>query len=150
MVYATYEYYTGDFGGVIIPETAFLPAATRASRYVDTLTAGQAEDNVDDTAIKNAVCAAAEVAYRYSESDKQTIATGNKASESIGSYTVSYRQSTSNAQTYSESKSFTDQLYAEMYGAAVPYLFYTGLLYRGINRDYQCDCDALYINGRRL
>lgn len=150
MNYATYDYYTKDFGGEIIPESSFTSACLRASRYIDALTAGKAKDYAEQEAVKNAVCAAAEVAYRYSVSDKQTLETGNKAGETIGSYSVTYRQSTSNAQSYSESKSFTDQLNNEMYAAAALYLFSTGLLYRGIDYDYECGCNDLSINGVRI
>nr|DAO85265.1 MAG TPA: Head Tail Connector Protein [Caudoviricetes sp.] len=150
MNYATYDYYTKDFGGEIIPESSFTSACLRASRYIDALTAGKAKDYAEQEAVKDAVCAAAEVAYRYAVSDKQTIETGNKASETIGSYSVSYRQSQSNAQAYSESKSFTDQLHSEMYAAAALYLFSTGLLYRGIDYDNECGCDDLSINGVRI
>lgn len=150
MNYATYDYYTKDFGGEIIPESSFASASAKASRYIDALTAGKAKDYAEQEAVKNAVCAAAEVAYRYAVSDKQTIETGNKASETIGSYSVTYRQSTSNAQAYSESKNFTDQLHSEMYAAAALYLFSTGLLYRGIDYDNECGCDNLSINGVRI
>ena len=63
MAYADFEYYATEFYGTAIDADAFPALAGRASAYVDYVTMNRARNVTGDTmtAVKNAVCALAEV-----------------------------------------------------------------------------------------
>lgn len=119
MVYADYTYYTDVFLGSALSETQFPPAAERASEYIDYITRGKATDT---DAVKRACCALAE-AYGAIERVKASTLTesGELQSQSVGSYSVTYRSGAEVAAG----------LEADLYRVAQRYLARTGLLYRG-------------------
>lgn len=113
MTYADYSFYNEKFLGSSIEESDFDRLALRASQFLDYYTMNRAKDYTKDDAVKNACCAVAE-AYRIAE---QTEAKSGVASESVGSYSVSYR----------DGQNATEMLVK----AARQYLAFTGLLSRG-------------------
>ena len=120
-MYATYDYYTAEWYGTIITDSAdFDKYAQRASDYLDYITMGKAK-SYDDTndALAKACCAIAE---QIDLADSVGVAAGMVASESVGSHSVSYRSG-------AEMKASLD---ASMLNAAQMYLLSTGLLYRGV------------------
>jgi len=123
--YADYTYYTGTYGGAIIPAEAFEKAMRDASREVNRYTLERAEAvlaaNSDLSLIekiKFAACAVAEVIYQYGN---QIMGRRDIASESVGDHSVSYLS--------------TDQLRANEVHAITEtingYLGLTGLMFLG-------------------
>lgn len=113
MAYANYNFYAEKFIGKTIKEADFERLALRASQFLDYYTMNRAKDYTKDDAVKNACCAVAE-AYQIAE---QAESKSGIASESVGSYSVSYR----------DSKNAMEMLAR----AARQYLAFTGLLSRG-------------------
>ena len=121
--YADYTFYTTTFLGSLIASADFAQKALRASEEIDRLTFNRAatvisdDDDADLVAlIKMATCAVAETL--------QTIETGSSdsiKSESVGSHSVTYGDSSDAALTNNQRKE----------KAARTYLGGTGLMYRG-------------------
>lgn len=126
--YAEYQYYTEEFGGTAILEDDFPALAVRASREIDLITMGKIAGTewADNAAVKNAVCAVAEVIHA---DDARQSAVGFKTSETVGRVSVSYQEAV--------------PLDAQIYSAVKAYLFTTGLLYRGCGCAHKHGCDAL-------
>ena len=126
MAYADYAYYTDEYFGTAITETAFPRLAMRASHWLDRLTFNRAADDVDnEDAIKNAMCAIAEDIQASEQSN------GEIQSETIGQNSVTYvaSASLSDGQTYLQSASL--------------YLGNTGLLFGGfLDGEYSGEVDA--------
>ena len=118
MAYADYEFYKNTYLGDAIQESEFEKLSVRASSFLDYYTMGKAKDNADLLELKMACCAIAE---RYIVIERSIGSGSEKQSETVGSYSVTYR---SNAETAASVK-------AEMAGIAREYLAGTGLLYRG-------------------
>lgn len=116
-MYADFEYYKNSFYGTEITEEEFPQYAERASGYIDYITRGKATD-ID--AVKKATCAIADHYYIASKANAATM-NGTKASESVGSWSVSYRDTTQTAAS----------IESGAYAIATRYLAHTGLLYRG-------------------
>lgn len=111
MAYVDYVYYTDIYNGASVPESAFDAAAVRASEILDSLTFGRITAPLaDEEDVKRACCAIAEQVYV----DEQR--GGNVQSESVGSYSVTYREASANQYT----------------ALAARYLANTGLMYRGL------------------
>ena len=119
MAYADYAFYVEQYKGARISVQEFPVLSERASEYIDYITKGKATDT---DAVKRACCAMAE-SLQMAEKVYTTAAqgTGEIASESVGSYSVTYR---SGADVARESE-------AELHRIALRYLAHTGLLYRG-------------------
>lgn len=113
MVYADFAYYKTSFLGSAISEPDFPQLALRASQFLDYYTQNRAKDYTKDDSVKNACCAVAE-AFQASE---QLKAKSGIASESVGSYSVSYTKD--------------NTAKSELADVARQYLAFTGLLYRG-------------------
>ena len=113
MAYADYKFYAEKFIGTNIKEADFERLALRASQFLDYYTMNRAKHYTKDDAVKNACCAVAE-AYQNAE---QMESKSGVASESVGSYSVSYRDGKN-----------TTEILAK---AARQYLAFTGLLSRG-------------------
>ncbi len=118
--YCDYTYYTGTYLGNQIASGDFARLALRASAVIDQLTFGRAAiqtdpDIVDE--IKMATCAVAEE-YQAIEQDGSV---DGIASESVGSVSVSYTESSSKRLTKD------DRLAA----AAKTYLGSSGLMFSG-------------------
>lgn len=123
MSYATYAYYTDTFYGDVLTEDTFDKYAARASDYIDRLTMNKAKDYTADDSVKKACCAAAEQLSMIAKAKASTASeNGELASESVGSYSVSYRSGVETAK----------ELEAQLYNIVAGYLAMTGLLYRGI------------------
>lgn len=119
MRYVDYNFYTDDYKGTLIPESAFDNLELKASYFIDSITfnriVGSGEISGD---VAFAICAVAEVI------NKITANGGIKSSETIGNHSITYLNNSSSNGTLSENKM--------MYDAAYPYLVNTGLLYRGV------------------
>ena len=117
MAYADFEFYSTVFIGTAIAETDFPAVAEKASVYIDYLTRGKATGT---DAVKRACCALAEV---YDAHHKALAASGGGelASQSVGSYSVTYRSGDEVSASYEK----------ELHKTARMYLANTGLLYRG-------------------
>ena len=76
-MYADYEYYSGEFAGTLIPSEAFNRWAKLASLEIDQATHGAAAklETVPD-AVKDCVCAIAEVLYMAEEQAQKNITQG--------------------------------------------------------------------------
>lgn len=113
MIYADYSYYSIEFLGNKIAEADFPRVASRASEYLDSITAGIITKlQAVPEEVKKATCAIAEKIYSKEQGQEVV-------SESVGSYSVTYKD----AQTPYEK---------ELYNIAKCYLGHTGLMYRGI------------------
>ena len=130
MAYADYTYYSETFYGDMIPDESFDKYITRASDYIDRITMNRAASYTADDSVKKAACAVAEQ-YMLIDSARATIASGEIASESVGSHSVSYRSGAETAVT----------LEAGLYDIAAGYLSNTGLLYRGVPYVHATCCD---------
>lgn len=112
-MYADYSFYVGEYLGSAISEEDFPRLALRASKFLDYYTMNRAKDYGGDDSLRHACCAVAEAYHIVDESEAKR----GIASESVGSYSVSYRDDRE-----------INKLLAD---AARPYLAFTGLLYRG-------------------
>ena len=132
MAYADYSYYVDSFFGEEIKEEDFPKYATKASAFLDYYTRGKAKANADLDAVKTACCALAEQYMIIDLAHKAAVAgmenSTDKASESVGSYSVSYRGGGEIATSSMQAKSAAN---AELVKLAQFYLADTGLLYRG-------------------
>ena len=117
-VYATYEFYTDEYGGTAVKDSDFTRLATKASRYIDKLTFGRtAALTSHPPEVSQAVCALCD--YYVQVGENRT----GKSSESIGDYSV----------TYASRKTET----AEVRSLVEMYLP-RELLYKGVAYDNQC------------
>jgi len=115
MAYADYAFYTTEYKGNAIPEADFNRFAEQASAHIDTYTFDRAKDYTDtDNKLKKACCAVADVLLSAESG-------GDKQSESVGSYSVTYAVGISNTKS-------TDQ---KIKSAIKLYLGLTGLMYGG-------------------
>lgn len=113
MVYADYDYYLNEYSGNAVAEADFARLSRQASAYLDSLTCGKIRGTwVDDSRVKDACCAVAEVMYKQEQG-------GEVASESNDGTSVTYVTSGKSAEQ-------------EMYYFAALYLSNTGLLYAGV------------------
>lgn len=115
-MYANYDYYKGAYHGRLIPEQDYPRVSLRADQYLDYFTMGKAKNHAEVDAVKMAACALAE---QYYEMDQLPVSSG-KQSETVGSYSVTYRS----AEEIQRIKSGLPDV-VRMYLAG------TGLLYRG-------------------
>lgn len=136
MIYADYEYYARDYMGRLISEDDFSRYALRASRYIDYITRDKAKNNLDLEAVKMCCCALAETEQNI-ETAQQLAHTSLAAgaadgaevqSETVGSWSRSYRAGGSSAQSAVESAA---SLQSARLTTVREYLAHTGLLYRG-------------------
>lgn len=119
-VYADYTFYSTQFLGTVITESAFPQLALRASAVIDQITFGRAAtDTENTTAIKNAMCAVAE---ELNAQDAVSGADGIQ-SESQGQYSVSYFEHSS--------RSKSNQ--AKLQSAASVWLANTALMFAGFS-----------------
>lgn len=135
MAYATFEDYRMIYGGVLFTaDTQMLPFAERASDYMDAVTFGRLENksaygDVERLVIK-CCCALAENLFYYDcKMQPDAIASGGtKQSETIGKYSVTFRNPLDSLSTLSGS-TFDEY----QHRTAMQYLGRTGLMYRGAN-----------------
>lgn len=122
MAYADYAYYTTQYFGNAITEADFPRLAARASTFIDYYTGGKAAGSAETTKLADACCAIAET-YQIIEKARLSASSSNgeMASQTVGSYSVTYRSGMESAATAQ----------AELAHIAQMYLAGTGLLYRG-------------------
>lgn len=136
-MYADYQYYAKDYGGTEIPEESYSRAERWAEAYISKLTylSGNIFDEPID-AVKDAVCAAAEVYYTCNISSTSH---GTVKSESNDGYSVSFVVEQSDGQTV---EALTRR---KAYDAVSVYLLPTGWMSRkvGCVHDYKCQCNDL-------
>lgn len=132
MIYADYGYYFSSYFGSVIPEDAFDAAAMRASRFLDYYTMNRARCNADMEEVKMACCALAEEYHTMFTAQKLSQqaaeATGEMQSQTVGSYSVTYRSAGDAAKTMAE---LSAQAQSRLASVARQHLAHTGLLYRG-------------------
>lgn len=137
-MYADFEFYSNAYFGNAITQEDFPRFATRASLFLDYYTMGRAKDYQDmKEELKFACCALAEQ-YQMIELAAQSVKTAvenskdggatEKQSETVGSYSVTYRQK---ADASAAAMSMADKSREQLATVARQYLAHTGLLYRG-------------------
>ncbi len=121
-MYADYIFYTTEYMGSAIPETAFAGVERAASAYIDYLTHNRIVLSelpaMVQNKVKMAVCAVAEVCYKQqTDEDSSTV-----SSESVGNH----------SKTYAVVKKGFDERQHEKLVNAKTYLHGTGLMYGGL------------------
>lgn len=125
-MYASYEYYVGNYLGSLIPEADFAAASLRASRFLDYYTQNRAKDNAELEAVKMACCALADEYYAIETAQRLAMQTDDEMqSQTVGSYSVTYRSKADTARTIAA------EARGRMVAIARQHLAHTGLLYRG-------------------
>lgn len=124
MAYADYAFYSEKYKGTTIPSGRFDYYEMQAETIIRELTIGKSDDYADATEVKMATCAAAERLYCVLEPTESDADSAKIASESVGEYSVTYRNVTAPDQITEARKA--------AFMSAQPWLVQTGLLYRGI------------------
>lgn len=94
MIYADYAFYKTVYRGAAISESDFAALAVKASDYIDYITREKA--NRCDERVKKACCALAET-YQIIDNARANALHGEKQSESVGSWSVTYRSTADGA-----------------------------------------------------
>lgn len=120
-MYADYHFYSEEYKGSLIPETAFAGVEQAAGAYIDYLThnriaMGELPEKVQKK-VKMAVCAVADTCYKQMSDETPAV-----SSETVGNHSKSYAVAT---------KSFDDRQ-REKLAHAKTYLHGTGLMYGGL------------------
>lgn len=118
--YADYAYYTSTFLGTAIAEPDFPKLALRASNQIDRITFNRAAVEIDFSTVEKIKMATCQVAEELQSIDSL----GGEdaiASESSGSYSVTYGTDSSKQRTNDN----------KIFDAAAEWLSNTGLLFRG-------------------
>lgn len=119
MAYADHAFYTEKYFGTAIGPAEFPRLAELATDYLDYITQGNADQSSEK--LKKACCALAEKYQIIDKANKaSTSADGELSSQTVGSYSVSYRSGADAAQSAS----------GELYGIAARYLSTTGMMSR--------------------
>lgn len=145
-MYAEYTFYTGTYYGTQIAEADWNRLATRASDFIDYYTLGKAaawsEANPDNDAVRKCCCALAERYQLIEQARSNALSaaqsdSGELQSESVGSYSRTYRDAASSAAAADELAK------TALTSVAQQYLLHTGLLYRGIGGCQKCTLPTL-------
>ena len=137
MNYANYSYYSGIYGGSMIPEEQFDYCSDRASEYIDQQTYDRLVNDVPEELINkvsSCCCELAEDIYRFSTASSgngsNSGAVSGIASEKIGQYSITYRSAAENisAMLNGSGAGLLDLLYSVI----SKHLSSTGLLYKGV------------------
>ena len=120
-MYADYHFYTTEYKGSLIPETAYAEYAREATAYIDYLTHNRIilvdlPEKVQSK-VKMAVCAVAEIWYKQVNDETPAV-----SSETVGNHSKSYAVA---------KKSFAEWE-REKLSKAKMYLHGTGLMYGGL------------------
>jgi len=119
-MFADYSYYTDSWAGTLIPAQEFNSYARKAERLINYIVNGGVKEVTDE--VKNAVCAAAEVAYELRQS-VANIPQGIK-SENTDGYSVTYKDYNADDLADREKRAMFKAIRQELYN--------TGLLYQGV------------------
>ena len=120
-MYADYNFYTTEYMGSLIPETAFAGVERAASAYIDYIThnripATELPESVM-VKVKMAVCAVAETCFKQVTDETPAV-----SSESVGNHSKSYAV---------VNKSLNERQHEKLVNAKT-YLHGTGLMYGGL------------------
>ena len=120
-MYADYTFYTTEYKGSLIPETAFAEQAREASAYLDYIThnripATELPESVM-VKVKMAMCSVAEICYKQMTDETPAV-----SSESVGNHSKSYAV---------VNRGFAERQHEKLSKAKM-YLHGTGLLYGGL------------------
>ena len=121
-MYADNDFYTREYlqGKDPTIGAGFNYYAKNASKIIDLYTFGRLEGVGDITKdVKFCCCELAELIFEY---ETQTRDTGNKTSERIGSYSVSFSSKADSEEAFK----------SKQYGIVIKWLGNTGLCYRGL------------------
>lgn len=135
-MYADYHYYKQEFYGRLIPESDWKQSAEKASDYLDSATFGRLMQGIPvqyQRNIQRCCCELAESIFSYAESALQaeTNQNGLKSSETIGAYSVSYRnRSDVIAGLLNGNSAGLEDI---LHRIVSKHLGRTGLLYRGVD-----------------
>ena len=128
-MYADYSFYQSHYYNSIQTEAEFNRLATRASDYLDFITAGKAAGYSDTApaagleALKKCCCSLADQFQLIEKTNAFARSSeGTLASETVGSHSRSFR---SGAELVAEQN-------VQLKGIATQFLWNTGLLYRGV------------------
>ena len=121
-MYADYNFYTSEYMGSAIPETAFPAVERAASDYINYITHNRIKpDELPEAVmakVKMAVCAVGEICYKQTVEDENPTV----SSESVGNHSISYSVN---------KKGFDERQHEKMVNAKT-YLHGTGLMYGGL------------------
>lgn len=121
-MYADYNFYTTEYMGSTIPETAFAGMERAASAYIDYLAHNRIVmadlPQAVQSKVKMAVCAVAETCYKQQMDEDSTTV----SSEAVGNH----------SKTYAVVKRGFDDRQREKLAHAKTYLHGTGLMYGGL------------------
>lgn len=131
-MYADYTYYNDTYYGSSLTEEEFARDATRASSFLDYFTRGKAATYEGDE-LKMCCCALAEQYQIIESAQKQSMNGGELQSQSVGSWSKTYKSGTETAAAAREM----------LAGIARRYLAHTGLLYRGGNCCVSAYCERI-------
>lgn len=134
MAYTTYEFYTNEYYGDVIPDTAFPKWNDRASIKLDQLTFGKIDaDAIAEYGekIQKATCALADLLYQidYKTAHANDEAGANVKSMSSGGRSISFGSNETLVDKVIGDKAAQNRLY---YDTACEYMTGTGLLYAGV------------------
>lgn len=133
-----YVYYVDEFGGNIIPEEKFKKAEKQAKAYIRSITYIRGDIfAVESDMVKDAVCAVAEVYYKYNV--QQQAGSAPVKSENNDGYSVTY------VTEQTDGKTAEEVVRRKAYNAVYPYLLPTGWLSRKVEArsDYECNDNYL-------
>lgn len=137
-MYADYSYYTGDFGGSIVPEESWQRAAGAASDWMDAATFGRLTEGIPEEwerQVRRCCCELAESYYSSAILPQLAAAdssTGQLISaETNSTYSVTYRSASEQAASllHGSDAGLEDVLHS----IAMKHLGRTGLLFRGVD-----------------
>ena len=121
-MYADYAFYTTEYKGSAIPDTAFEAIERGASAYINYITHNRINEiELPEWVMKRvkmATCAVAEICYKQTTDEEIPTV----SSESVGNHSISY----------SVSKKGFDERQREKFVNAKTYLHGTGLMYGGL------------------
>lgn len=136
-MYADYSYYTGDYGGSLVPEDGWTNAAGKASDWMDAATFGRLADGIPaewETQVRRCCCELAETYYSsviLPQSAAAENGTGQMIStETNNTYSVTYRSASDSvsALLHGSEAGLEDVLHS----IVMKHLGRTGLLFRGL------------------
>lgn len=120
-MYADYYFYSTEYKGSLIPETAYAEQEREATAYIDYLTHNRiVMADLPETVqhkVKMAACAVAEVCYKQVTDETPAV-----SSESVGNHSKTYAV---------VNRSFAERQHEKLAKAKL-YLHGTGLMYRGL------------------
>lgn len=134
MPYADFEEYQTIYTGTLFKsKEPFISFAKRASEYMDAVTFGRLEGGVPEEfsdKVKKCCCALAENLFYYDVKMQPDaiVSGGEKQSETIGKYSVTFRNPLDSLSQLTGSSFNTYQ-----YNTALEHLGRTGLMYRGVD-----------------